>query len=208
MSETINLTVTPRDKFGSRATAKLRKQGQVPAVIYGHKEPLVHVSVNRDSLSKAIITLHARTFQLDLEGKKETVLIKDLQWDFLGKEMLHVDFERHSLTEKVVVPVPIELRNSPKTTGGAAVDQPLHQVNVECAMKDIPEAIRVDITELTLGNPIHVKELPFPAGVVPTDDAEAVVVQLRLPGAQEVEAEPGSDEPEVLTKKAKDEGDE
>jgi large subunit ribosomal protein L25 len=209
MSETAKLSVQPRAGSGSRAAAKLRKQGLIPGVVYGHKQPIAHISIKADDLNRAIRVLHARTFTLELDGKAETALIKELQWDHLGDEMLHVDFERHDLTEIVKVVVPVELRNAPKATGGGVLDQPLHRMHVECTLGNIPEAIRIDITSLTLGNPIHVREVALPEGVKATDPPEAVVVQLKLPGAEAVVAAEGTGaEPEVLTAKKPKDGEE
>lgn len=206
MSEVAKLSVQPRTPKGSRGANKLRKQGQIPAVVYGHGEPLVHVSVNAKELDRAIRVLHARTFSLNLNGKDDTVLIKELQWDYLGQNMVHVDFERHSLTEKVKVVVPVHLRNSPKTMGGGVLDQPLHQLHIECLFGSIPEAILVDILNLTLGHPIHVRELVLPSDVKVLEAQEAVVVQIKLPGAEATPTELTGVEPEVLTaKKPKDE---
>lgn len=208
--EIATLAARPRTATGSRAARKLRKQGLVPAVVYGHKEAVAHVAVSAEELDRAVRVLHARTFRLTLDGKADTVLIKELQWDHLGKEMVHVDFERRDLAEQVRVTVPVELKGVPKSTGGGVLDQPLHQVHVECALGAIPEAIRIDITNLTLGSPIHVRELTLPEGVKVLDPAEMVVVHLKLPGAEAVVAAPtegGPAEPEVLTaKKPKEEG--
>lgn len=205
MSDIAKLTVQPRTGTGSRAAAKLRKQGLVPAVVYGHGEPVAHVSVNAEELDRAIRVLHARTFSLALDGKTDTVLVKELQFDYLGKSMIHIDFERKSLTERVKVTVPVELKNAPKKSDGGAIDQPLHSLHVECSLGNIPDAVRIDLTELTLGNPVHVRDLPVPEGVVFLDSPESVVVQLRLPG---VEPEPVVADtaagPEVLTAKKKD----
>ena len=99
-------------------------------------------------------------------------------------------------TDRVRVTVPVELRNSPKVTGGGVLDQPYHTLHVECSPVKIPETIRIDITNLTLGHPIHVKELQVPDGVKLLDPPEAVVVQLKLPGVEAaapvVAAEPGA----------------
>lgn len=207
MSEIATLAAQPRTAIGSRAAAKLRKQGLIPGVVYGHKESVAHIAVKAEELDRAIRVLHARTFTLSVDGKTDTVLIKELQWDHLGLEMIHVDFERRSLTERVKVTVPVELRNAPKATGGGILDQPLHQLHVECSLGGIPEAIRIDLTSLTLGSPIHVRELKLPEGVTVLDPPEAVVVQLKLPGATaEATEATGGAEPEVLTaKKPKDE---
>lgn len=203
-----SLTVHPRTAVGSRAASKLRKKGLIPAVVYGHKEPVAHIAVDAGELDRAIRKLHARTFTLTVDGKTDTVLIKELQWNHLGDVMVHIDFERRSLTEKVKVRVPVELKNTPKNTGGGVLDQPLHTLHVECPLGSIPEAIRIDIVGLTLGNPIHVKELTLPEGVVVLEPPEAVVVQLKLPGVEPVAApvEGGTAEPEVLTAKKPKEG--
>jgi large subunit ribosomal protein L25 len=208
MSQAATLAAQPRTGTGSRAAAKLRKQGFIPGVVYGHKQPVAHIAVSAEELNRAIRVLHARTFNLTLDGKSETVLVKELQFDHLGDTMLHVDFERHDLTETVNVVVPVELRNAPKATGGGVLDQPLHKLHVACTLGNIPEAIRVDITNLTLGHPIHVRELALPEGVTATDPPEAVVVQLKLPGQEAVAAEATGVEPEVLTAKKPKEGEE
>jgi large subunit ribosomal protein L25 len=210
MSDEVILKAQPRTGSGSRAAAKLRKQGRVPAIVYGHKQENAQVSVSAEDLDRAIRVQHARVLDLEISGKKETVLIRELQWDYLGKQMIHVDFERKDRAELVRVTIPVELRNAPKQTGGGVLDQPLHTLHVECPLGSIPEAIRIDITNLTLGQPIHVRELTLPTGVKVLDPAEAVVVQLKLPGIEvtpAVPAEPGAG-PEVIKpekKKAEDE---
>jgi large subunit ribosomal protein L25 len=211
MSISVTLKANPRTDRGSRAAGKLRKQGQVPGIVYGHKQDNAQVSVSAEELDRAIRVLHARVLDLELNGKSETVLIREVQWDYLGKQMIHVDFERKDRTELVRVTVPVELRNAPKVTGGGVLDQPLHTLHVECQLGGIPEAIRIDITNLTLGNPIHVKELALPEGVKVLESPEAVVVQLKLPGIEPVApltpAEPGAG-PEVIKPERKKEEEE
>jgi len=211
MSDIAKLAAEPRTTTGSRAAKKLRKQGLIPAVVYGHKEEVAHVTVNAEELDRAIRVLHARTFQIAIGSKTDTALIKELQWDHLGKEMVHVDFERRSLTEIVRVTVPVELRGVPKATGGGVLDQPMHTLHIECPFGSIPDSVRVDISNLTLGEPIHVKELTIPEGVKVLDPGEAVVVHLKLPGVEAVAApaaEGEAAEPEVLTAKKPKEGEE
>lgn len=209
MADAVTLTAQPREGKGSRKAAKLRKQGLVPGIVYGHKEANVQVAVSAEELDRAIRVQHARVLGLKLDGKTETVLIRELQWDYLGSEMIHVDFERVSADERVKVTIPVHLKNTPKSTGGGVLDQPLHTVHVECPATAIPDDITIDITDLTLGNPIHVRELTLPAGVKVLEAAEAVVVQLKLPG-QEAAVTPGmavlgggSTEPEVIKKEKK-----
>jgi large subunit ribosomal protein L25 len=209
MAEVV-LAAQPRQTRGSKEAARLRKAGRIPGVVYGHKEATVAVSVGAEELDRAIRVQHARVLELDLGGKKETVLIRELQWDYLGRDMVHIDFARVSKDERVRVTIPVELRNTPKTTGGGVLEQPLHQIHVECPAIAIPEAIRVDITNLLLGEPIHVSDLQLPEGVTVLEGKEMVVVQLRLPGQEAVVApiaavptEAGAVEPEVIKKERK-----
>jgi large subunit ribosomal protein L25 len=210
MAEAVTLQAEPRKASGSRDSKKLRKQGRIPGIIYGHKEDNASITVSAEELDRAIRVQHARTMNLKIGGKTETVLIREVQWDYLGKEMIHVDFLRKDASERVKVTVPIELRNSPKAMGGGVLDQPTHILHVECAFSDIPkDPIRIDITELTLGNPIHVKELQVPSTLKVLDLPDQVVVQLKLPGAEAVVAptlaEPGATPagPEVIKKEKK-----
>jgi large subunit ribosomal protein L25 len=212
MSDIVTLKAQPRAGSGSRAAEKLRKQGLVPAIVYGHKQANVAIAVSAEELDRAVRVQHARVLDLQLDGTTETVLIRELQWDHLGKVMLHVDFERKSRTERVKVTVPIELRNAPKATGGAVLDQPLHKLHVECPLGAIPEAIRIDITNLTVEAPIHVRDLPLPEGVKVLDNPDLMVVHLKMPGAAETAAAApaaaGAVEPEVIKKEKKEDEEE
>jgi large subunit ribosomal protein L25 len=206
MAGIVSLKAQTRAGSGSRAAIKIRKQGLIPGIVYGHKEANVAVSVSAEELDRAIRVLHARVLDLLIGEKKETVLIRELQWDAFGRQMMHVDFARVSESDRVRVTVPVELRNTPKITGGGVLDQPFHTLHVECSPIKIPESIRIDIANLTLGHPIHVKDLAVPEGVTLLDPPEAVVVQLKLPGVEAVApvvpAEPGAG-PEVIKKEKK-----
>src|SRR5262249_51982951 len=148
MSAIVTIKAEPRTGSGSRASYKLRKAGRVPGIVYGHKLANVQVAVSAEELDRAIRVQHARVLDLEIDGKPETVLIRELQWDHLGKTMLHVDFARVSASDKVKVTVPVELRGAPRATGGGVLDQPLHTLHVECSPTEIPETIRVDISNL------------------------------------------------------------
>ena len=210
MSSLVTLAVQPRTTTGTRSAKKVRAQGLIPGIVYGHKQDPVNIAVPAKELDHAIRVQHARTFEITVNGKKETVLVRELQWDHLGKEMYHIDLWRVDATERVKVTVPVELRGMPKTTGGGVLEQPLHTLHIECLALAIPEAIRVDINNLTLGAPIHVRELTLPEGVKVLEAPEAVVVQLKLPGQEEPEetTETTGAEPEVLTAKKPKEGEE
>jgi large subunit ribosomal protein L25 len=199
MAESVVLVAEKREGFGSHKAVKLRRQGLIPAVLYGHKQDTLAVSVNHDELFSAV-KHGARVLDLKSDSGVETALIKAIQWDHLGKDILHADFERVSKDERITVSVRIELRGiAPGATAGGVLDQPLHTVELECLAISIPESIRVNIGELQLGQAIHVRDLKAPEGVKIVGDPDAIVVHVTSPQA-EAEAAPaeGAVEPEVI----------
>lgn len=209
MADAVTLKTEVRKGKGSRDANRLRKAGRIPGVVYGHKVAPAAVTVASDDLMTAL-RHHARTLDLVLDGKSETVLIQEVQHDHLGSAVLHVDFRRVSKDERIRTTVDIELRGvAPGTNSGGVLDQPLHSVHVECPAVAIPESIRVKIDSLLIGMAIHVKELDLPPGVKILDDPDLVVVQVKQQQVQVVEpvvAAPAAEgaaaaEPEVITKK-------
>jgi len=202
MAQTVEIVAQDRKAYGSRAARRLRKAGQVPGVIYGHKEATVSVAVSGAELNSAI-RHGARIIDLKQGDAVQRALIKDLQWDPLGHDILHVDFTRISKDEKLVLPVRVELRGTaPGVTGGGVLSQSLHELTVECLPDSIPSSIRVNIGTLQIGDVIHVKELTLPPGVAVKDDPDAVVVQIMAPmvEAEAPTAVPAAEsaEPEVI----------
>jgi large subunit ribosomal protein L25 len=187
-----------RGELGSKKNRKLRQKGLVPGVVYGHKESIVPVTLPRKELS-AYLAKGAHVFDLSVDGKSETVLVKEVQYDHLGIEVLHVDFARVSLTEKVTVTVPIELKGTPKGEDeGGVLTQVISDLEVECVVTDIPEAIRHNVSDMGLDAVLHVKELTLPPGVRPLADEDQVVATLSVVADEEAEAAEG--EPEVIGK--------
>ena len=186
MAQTLVLNALDRADYGTKVARRLRKTGMVPAIIYGHKEATVAVSIKSDELTKAIRT-GVRLVDLKLGAKAlEKALIRDVQWDYLGHDVLHVDFARVAADEKILIDVRVELRGTaPGVAHGGNLIQPLHSLHVECLVTNIPESIRVAINDLDLNQAIHVKELKLPEGVTVKNDADAIVVQV-VP--QQVEA--------------------
>jgi large subunit ribosomal protein L25 len=211
MAETLVLAAQKRQGRGTRKAEKLRKAGIIPAIVYGHKEDTVSVSVSHHDLMSAIAH-KARVVDLNVDGAVQKALIRALQWDHLGKDVLHADFYRVSADERITVSVPLELRGiAPGVTGGGFLDQPLHTLEVECLAIAVPESIRVAINELQVGQAIHVRDLHLPEGVKAMDDPDAIVVQVSAPQAEPaagaVEAA-GAAEPEVIGRKVAEEEEE
>ncbi|VTS07181.1 50S ribosomal protein L25 [Tuwongella immobilis] len=205
MAESVILKAEPRSGSGTRNSRHLRKQGKIPAVLYGHKEATQSLVISAEDF-ETVMKQHARVLDVQLPEKTEKVLIRELQWDYLGKEIVHIDFYRVSADERIEVKVVVELKGmAPGALSGAGVlDQPLHELHVECPALSVPDSIRVDISKLQLGQAIHVKELTIPAGVKVLEDADAVVVQVVAAKDELAAAETGTGaEPEVIVKEKK-----
>jgi large subunit ribosomal protein L25 len=207
MAEAAKLEAKPRAEKGSRAMSRLRRHGRVPGVVYGHKEDVLSVTVDHDDMA-AVIRHGQRVVDLLLDGKSEKCLVKEVQWDAIGRDVLHVDFARVSLDERIRVTVPIQLRGTPAgVTAGGVLEQPLHTLEIECLAINVPDFIRVNVQDLQLEQAIHVKDVVPPPDVKIFGDPDAVVVHVVKPKeeAAPVAAEAaGPAEPEVITKGVKE----
>lgn len=210
MSEAIKvIPAQPRTQLGSQHALKFRRQGHVPAIVYGHKEEVLAISVPHDDMWK-VVRQGARIIDVQIQGKSEHCLVQEVQWDHLGKEIHHVDFKRVSADEKVHVTVPVQLRGTaPGVAAGGAVNLVLHDLHIECLVTKIPDVLRVNIGELQLDQAIHIKELVLPEGVKVLGDPDEVVV-LCAKKQEVVEPAPGTEtgaiEPEVITARKPEEG--
>jgi large subunit ribosomal protein L25 len=208
MAESVLLVTDARKGRGTHVARRLRKSGLIPAVVYGHKEETVAVTVKRDDLYR-LIRHGARVVDLQEGANTEKALIRDVQWDHLGHDILHVDFARVAADERIKIEVRIELRGTaPGVTAGGVLDQPLHTLEIECLAIAVPESIRVNIGELQIDQAIYVKDLKLPEGVTTAADAEAIVVQVAAPKveAEAVVAAPVEQaEPEIIGRKEKPE---
>ena len=203
---TIQVTAKPRSELGSRANKRLRDSGMLPGVVYGHKEAVVPVTLPRKELVSHL-NRGAHVFELALEGKNERVLVKEVQYDHLGLEVIHVDFARVSLDEKVKVTVPIELKGTPKgEADGGVLQQIVSEIEVECLVTEIPDAIRHNVSELGLNEVLHIRDLKLPPGVRAIPDGEVIVATVKeIAETEAVPAEGETAEPEVIGRKAGEE---
>jgi large subunit ribosomal protein L25 len=208
MADAEVLTVEQRSSHGTRGAQKLRKTGRIPAVVYGHKEATVSVSLSGEEV-QSVLRHKAQIVDLKMDGGVQKAQIREVQWDHLGKEVLHVDFKRVAVDERIEISVPIELRGiAPGIAGGGVLDQPLHSLRIECLAIAVPETIRVPILELQLGAAIHVRDLKLPPDVKALDDPDAIVVHVTLPQAEPeagVAAPAESAEPEIIGRKPTEE---
>ena len=199
-TKAIQLQAKARPELGSRANSKLRTAGFIPGVIYGHKEAVIPVTLPKKELSYHL-SHGAHVFDLAVDGKSETVLVKDVQYNHLGMEVLHVDFARVSLTEKVTVTVPLELKGEPKGEAeGGVLSQIVADLEVECVVTDIPDAIRFNVSDLGLDDVLHLKDIPLPSGVKALQDEDLIIATVRKIEEEAAPAAEGEGEPEVIGK--------
>jgi large subunit ribosomal protein L25 len=200
MSDTLRVEV--RESRGKRHARRLRQSGAIPAVLYGHGEANLSLSIPHDQV-KAAVRHGARV--VDLSGAvSEKAFIRDLQWDTFGLEVLHIDLARVSADEKVEVEVTVELRGeAPGAKEGGVVTQFLHQVTVESLVTAIPEKLSLRINALALNQSLTAANIELPPGTVLVTPEDTVVVQCLVPKEEE-EAAPLSAEgaePELIGRK-------
>jgi large subunit ribosomal protein L25 len=207
-SQSVQMTAQPRPELGSRANKRLRDAGFIPGVIYGHKEAVVPVTLPKKE-TVTYLSRGAHLFDLAVDGRSEKVLVKEVQYDHLGIEVIHVDFARVSLDEKVEITVPLELKGTPKgEADGGVLQQMLNELHVECLVTDIPDVIRFNVSEMGLNSVLHIKELQLPKGVRALQDEDQIVATVReIAETTDETAAPaeGAAEPEIIGKKEEDE---
>lgn len=203
--EILELKAEKRTTAGSKEVRKLRMVGKIPAMLYGHKQDNVMLCLKEEEFAR-ILRTGTRMLRLTHDNKKESALIKEVQYDNVVDRVLHVDFSRIDLDERIKLRVSITLAGeSVGVKAGGVLTHVLKDIEIECLPVAIPETIKVNISELGLGKAIHVKELPVLEGIEYIQDAESVVVSVH----QIVEKEAVSEEellaePEIITKKPRE----
>ena len=212
--ETPKIDALTRDKIGTAYARRLRKAGRLPAVIYGHKKDPIAVSVNTKEI---LLHLHqgAHVLEVDVAGSgSQTVLVKDLQFGYLGDNVVHIDFARVDLEEEVNVQVTLNFTGEPLAAAqtGAILSHDLTSLEVVCRVSQIPEEIKVDLTWMGEGTLLTVGQIELPTGVrtpmtpdTPVSHISFVKKEEEVVG-EEVEVVEGTGEPEVITETKAEEG--
>jgi large subunit ribosomal protein L25 len=206
------LAATRRSETGTTACRRLRRTGQVPGNVYGHGQDPLPISVSSEVV-RPILSSGAHVINLELDGDVQTALIREVQWDTFSTVVRHIDLVRVDANERVRISVPVQLKGTAAgaLTGGI-VEQPLHDLHIECSAIQIPDFIPVRISHLEIGQAVHVRELTdIPEGVKVLDAPEALIVHIVKPGIEEepvVEAAPGPAEPELIKREKKTEEEE
>lgn len=204
MSDT--LEVVTRKAGGSRDSRRLRRAGMVPAILYGHGEKCVELAAKREAVEAVV--RHGSRF-VELTGAvKEGAIIRELQWDAMGSDPLHIDLLRVSKSDRVKVKVPIDLKGEcPGQRSGGVLSLVMHEIELECTADTIPDHIHAQVGHLEVGHAIKVHDLQLPKGAKALVDGDETVVTCLHPSKKAEEAgAAGAAEPEVIGRKAAEEG--
>lgn len=204
MSQSSTLKAEPRTRVGKGSARALRREGKIPAVIYGDKQAPLSITVSANEIYHRIYRGHFTTTIVDIEvdGKTIRALPREYQMDPVKDMPLHVDFLRVSKGAVVTVEVPVQFINEEQSPGlkrGGVLNVVRHQVEVECPADAIPEHIVVDLTGVDLGDSIHISAVALPKNVTPTiTDRDFTIATIAAPaGLKSEEAEQTEDAAEV-----------
>ncbi|HZI99790.1 MAG TPA: 50S ribosomal protein L25/general stress protein Ctc [Gemmatimonadaceae bacterium] len=212
-----NLSASARDNGGKGVARKLRSEGRVPAIVYGHGRDPLALSINTRELEKLLdhISAESTVIDLDIDGRPSRTLIREIQRHPFKRQILHVDFQELVAGEKISVSIPIVLTGVPDGVrmDGGILDQTMRELEIEVDPSNIPNHVEVDVTKLMIGSSVHVRDLQLPEGVEVLDDEDASVCVVSAPRAaiEETAAAPegaeaeAAAEPEVIRAKKPDE---
>jgi len=166
----IEISATKRQVQGTGASRRLRKANRVPAVVYGAGDAVM-IELDHNTIYFALKNeaFHASVLSLDVEGKKESVLLRDFQMHAFRQQVQHVDFQRVDAKKKVHMKVPLHFVNADIAPGvkqgGGIITHVLNELDIACLAKDLPTAIEIDLAGLELGHSIHISDIKLPKGV-------------------------------------------
>jgi large subunit ribosomal protein L25 len=207
---TATLTAESRSETGKGAARKLRAAGRVPAVIYGHRREPQGLSLDARTLGLTLERVSASSvFELALGGTTVRALIREVQRHPVSRALVHVDFQELVAGERVTMRVPLAFVGTAEgvRNQGGLLEEVTRELEISADPANIPDRIDVDVSALTIGHPLHVRDLAVPQGVTVLTDAGATVVQVSPPRLEEEGAsssEAPSGEPEVVRAKKED----
>ncbi|MCA9274460.1 MAG: 50S ribosomal protein L25 [Phycisphaerales bacterium] len=205
---TTQLSAKKRERTGSRYSQRVRNAGGLPAVVYGHKEEPVSITLDAHQtimhLSKG-----EKVFELDIEGAKQHVLLKDLGYDYLGTNIIHADFARVDLNERVDVNVHLRFVGDAEglKTSGAIMMHPHTEIELNVLVTNLPDHIDVDVSGMKVGDVMHASDVKLPLDTMKlVTDEDTIVAQIVMKAVQEDEGEAGEvgaegASPEVIKEK-------
>jgi large subunit ribosomal protein L25 len=205
MSDQLTLPAESRDRAGKGASRALRREGRVPAVVYGEKKEALSIHVEEKLLSKMLSTGHFMNsvIMVDFQGKPQRTLPKAVDFHPVTSRPIHVDFLRIGEHTKVHVAVPMRFDNedaSPGLKRGGVLNVVVHELEIVCDAASIPNEIHVPLNDLEIGDSVHISQLKLPDGVTPANTEEDfTVATIVAPSAMKAEEEETAAAAEVPT---------
>ncbi len=209
--EKVIIEANERKTINKRSRNSLRNEGRVPGVLYGSRMEPIPIDVTRLEINPLVFTAKTNLISLKLDGHEEyECVIKDVQFDPVSDEVLHFDLIGLTRGEKIQLEVPIKLLgNAVGVKEGGLLQESMHKLSIECLPKDIPQLLELEVTELNIGDSIHVSDLNF-ENITILNPENTIVVSVVLPKVEieveeveegeELEEEEGAAEPEVIGK--------
>lgn len=190
---------TTRKLHGTGASRRLRHQDKVPGIVYGGESKPVSIEIDHNPLFHAlrVEAFHSSILEMELDGTPERVLLRDVQWHPFKQQIRHVDFQRVSAGKPIHTFVPFHFLNAEVSPAvklsGALINHPMVDVEISCLPRHLPEFIAIDLSEIKVGQSIHLSDVIFPEGVkpVPHGKENPLVVTATMPaiaGASDGEA--------------------
>ena len=211
MAQQVKLKAQKRTLIGRNAIKRIREKGLVPGVIYGSNQQPMPLEVDSRQLSTVLAHASSEHILVELEivdgdqGTNKLVLIQEVQHHPLKRDLVHVDFHAVSATEKITSAVPIETTGEALgvRTFGGLLEHSLRTLEVQCYPQDLPGIVQIDVTNLNIGESLHVRDLQLPAGVeaITDDDLTVVSVVASRVGEETTETAEQAATPEVITEK-------
>jgi large subunit ribosomal protein L25 len=209
--EKIVLEANERKTINKQSRNSLRNEGRVPGVLYGSRLEPIPIGVTRIAINPLVFTAKTNLISLKLDGHEDyECIIKDVQFDPVSDEVVHFDLIGLTSGEKIQLEVPIQLLGSAVgVKEGGLLQESMHKLSIECLPKDIPQSLELEVTELNIGDSIHIADLNF-EHITILNPEDTIVVSVVMPkvekepepdeGEEELAEEEGAAEPEVIGK--------
>ena len=182
-----DLKATKRENLTSGSNNKLRAEGFIPAILYGGKDPNQNISISKKEISNIINsdTFLSKVLELDVDGKKEKVIPREVAYHVVSEEPIHIDFMRIISGKKIILEIPVKFINHPDSPGlkrGGVLNIVRRKVEFKCPAENIPDEIVVDLTGTDIGTSIKISSVKLPENVIPTiTDRDFVVATVAAP---------------------------
>ena len=198
-----NLKAIKRENTSSGSNNKLRSEGFIPAILYGGKEANRNISIEKKDIKNLIHsdTFLSKVLELDIDGKKERVIPRDIAFNVVSEEPIHIDFMRIVSGKKIILEIPVKFINHPDSPGlkrGGVLNIVRRKVELKCPAENIPDEIIIDLAGTDIGTSIKISSVKLPENVVPTIDRDFVIATVAAPTVMK--------EPEKPTEEAAAEG--